>query len=421
MMNELPVEVQRAMYDMHCLTRQVGDVLVLAAQQSEELARFSTATRETGARIGTAIARVSFDANNLGGSAEGAILGMAVAGGAHVIGKALQWGGQVVADIKKDRALTRLLATKQEIARLKAPVLREALLRMDKHREMFLGLLSSDAPMAFRDEIDRLIEIQSSIDALFRGLVEVTQGTMTARFLLREFEAWLDGSQTSNTPGPDASVVVVESVDLLLRWSKLPSSSSTSAFSVDRELSAGTAYLLTRNDLAPIVRRFPQLRCVVSALANRRVATLLVPFGRQAKTYGRLHVGVFGQSALVRRATRVRIFAVATCFATLVLGGWLVIPGSGMGAAAVGASPAVLSVTSVVSATPAPAAAPLPDTSPVNAATTASPTTKRPSAVALPAASTLPPVSRAACLKACVTKCNDDASCERSCAATCPH
>jgi hypothetical protein len=416
-MNELPVEVQRAMDDMHRLTRQVGDVLVLAAQQSEELARFSTATRETGARIGTAIARVSFDANNLGGSAEGAILGMAVAGGAHVIGKALQWGGQVVADIKKDLRLTRLLATKQEIARLKAPVLREALPRIDKHREMFLGLLSGDAPMVFRDEIDRLIEIQSSIDALFRGLVEVTQGAMTARFLLREFEAWLEGSQTSNTPGPNASVVVVESIDLLLRWSNVPS--STSAFSVDRELSAGAAYLLTQNDLTPIARRYPQLRGVASALANRRVATLLLPLGNGAKSYQRLHVGLIRQSALVRRATRLRVFGMGMCFTALMIGGWLLLGGSSaMVATVTRAPPAVVGVSPGVPSTPVEATLPVPVTSvaPVKAATTNAPSAKRPSAVASAAA----PASRTTCLRACVTTCSDDPNCERSCATNCP-
>jgi hypothetical protein len=34
---------------------------------------------------------------------------------------------------------------------------------------------------------------------------------------------------------------------------------------------------------------------------------------------------------------------------------------------------------------------------------------------------TAPPVSRAGCLQACINKCKDDASCERSCAGRCPH
>jgi hypothetical protein len=87
------------------------------------------------------------------------------------------------------------------------------------------------------------------------------------------------------------------------------------------------------------------------------------------------------------------------------------------GGAAPGAGvPAAVSVSMVTSEPPS--AAP-PSAVPPEPATTLPATVNAPHAAARPAAPA--PVSRTACLKACVAKCNDDASCERSCAATCPH
>jgi hypothetical protein len=79
-------------------------------------------------------------------------------------------------------------------------------------------------------------------------------------------------------------------------------------------------------------------------------------------------------------------------------------------------APAAASV-SIIASEPTPAAPPLPAPLPAPVASPAAVAKPRPTA--RPATSA--PVSRAACLQACVAKCNDDASCERSCAATCPH
>jgi hypothetical protein len=79
-----------------------------------------------------------------------------------------------------------------------------------------------------------------------------------------------------------------------------------------------------------------------------------------------------------------------------------------------GIPPPAVSVSITPEPPPAPTLlAPLPPAVVPPAAVTKRSPAQRPAASA--------PMSRAACLQACVAKCNDNASCERSCAATCPH
>lgn len=313
-------EIEDAYGEAAALREEVADILQLATQFSERLAEHAGEWRKAGQDAGMLIARQV--AQNAGGAldiARGVGTGLGVAAIGALIAGAVEVVGGAYANWKREAGLRELLAKKQELARLKLPVLQSKRPRLANLLETFRRVLVSDAPRPVEAwNLDRHLASREGLAATYEAYVAMASALAYVDFMVAEMHAWLSGEHKGDASLPNSWRVQADCAYELQRASAIPGNASASE--ILDQLTEGALCLMRDPALASLAMASKPFRRTVEAIASRRVRATLFPFrDENRRTFLNLYEASLRGSLAVQGSVKRKVWWIAVLGVACVL------------------------------------------------------------------------------------------------------
>ncbi|MFA6090112.1 MAG: hypothetical protein WC755_09725 [Candidatus Woesearchaeota archaeon] len=264
---------------------QVMEIAYLSEKVSEKFEHIGNIIHKSSKSVGKFAKNIAKGTRLKGMSKE---VGQIAEVGTQIIAEGIKSVGAWYTDRKERKILEKLLPQKQEIARAKLDTIIRLLPKIEKGKKSIISLCKNEAStMIDYNDKQRHGFVSKSASDIFEAYFNFEQTEQMCKFLLAEFRAWLKGEHQSDEELKQASIIYLECVNDLIKWSQLPKSKP--GFDLPSKLSIGGYLLLADKQITEYSYSFNEVSELAAATANKRILSAFLPFGAKVKEFKKFY------------------------------------------------------------------------------------------------------------------------------------